>query len=285
MWNESWYCDFVDAANGIGGYVRIGLTPNEGVAWFTALLCGPNQPTVAVLDFAADLDDPFTLRTNAFEFTHEISSPLRTYRVHVQGRGEAHDDPAAILRGERGRSVDVSMDLDFSTAGTPYQYRLTPRYEIPCAVTGSLAVDERRVTFAAVPGQRDHSWGVRDWWGMDWVWSALHLDDGTHLHCVDIRLPGAPPIGVGYSQSTGAALTELSAVTARAAFADNGLPATTELTFNRLETVADIKAHAPLRLTAPDGRVAWFARAWASITAADGRRGVGWIEWNRNGVQ
>ncbi len=24
---------------------------------------------------------------------------------------------------------------------------------------------------------------------MDWVWSALHLDDGTHLHGVDIRIP------------------------------------------------------------------------------------------------
>jgi Ecdysteroid kinase-like family len=282
MWNESWYCDFVDTAHGIGGYVRIGFTPNEGVAWFTALLCGPNQPTVAVLDFAARLDDPFTLRTNAFEFTHEVVSPLQTYKVHVKGRGEAHDDPAAILRGEPGRSVDVSMDLDFSTAGTPYQYRLTPRYEIPCAVNGSVAIDDRHVTFDSVPGQRDHSWGVRDWWGMDWVWSALHLDDGTHLHGVDIRLPGTPPIGVGYIQAPGAALTELSAVTANASFADNGLPVTTAVTFNTLEAAADIKAHAPLRLTAPDGRVAFFARAWVSIAAADGRSGVGWIEWNRN---
>jgi len=36
--------------------------------------------------------------------------------------------------------------------------------------------------FTGVPGQRDHSHGVRDWWSMDWVWSALHLDDGTALH-------------------------------------------------------------------------------------------------------
>ncbi len=55
----------------------------------------------------------------------------------------------------------------------------------------------------AVPGQRDHSWGVRDWWSMDWVWSALHLDDGTHLHGVDIRIPGVPPVGIGYLQPPG----------------------------------------------------------------------------------
>jgi hypothetical protein len=139
--------------------------------------------------------------------------------------------------------------------------------------------------FEAVPGQRDHSWGVRDWWGMDWVWSALHLDDGTHLHGVDIRLPAAPPIGVGYVQSPGAALTELQAVTARASFADNGLPVTTSITFDQLEAVADIRGHAPLRLAAPDGRVAWFARAWASITTSDNREGIGWIEWNRNNFE
>ena len=235
MWNESWYCDFVDPRQRIGGYVRLGLTPNEGVAWFTALLCGPDQPTVAVLDFAAPLDDPYTLHTNTFDFAHAIVSPLQRYRLVLRGAGQEHDDPAALLRGQPGRDVDVSMDLEWVSVGTPYQYRLTSRYEIPCAVTGSISVDGRRTRFEAVPGQRDHSWGVRDWWGMDWVWSALHLDDGTHLHGVDIRLPGTPPIGVGYIQAPGAALTELQSVTARATFADNGLPVTTSITYDQLE--------------------------------------------------
>jgi hypothetical protein len=287
MWNESWYCDFVDPHQGIGGYVRLGLTPNEGVAWFTALLCGPDRPTVAVLDFAASVDDPFTLRTNVFDFSHRFGSELQTYSVHLRGRGEAHDDPAALLRGEPGREVDIGMNLEWSTVGAPYQYRLTPRYEIPCAVTGDVSVDGQAMTFVAVPGQRDHSWGVRDWWGMDWVWSALHLDDGTHLHAVDIRLPGAPPIGVGYVQRRGASLVELQAVTARASFADNGLPVATSIALNpgALEAVAGIRGHAPLRLEAPDGRVAWFTRAWATVSMSDGRAGAGWIEWNRNDLQ
>jgi hypothetical protein len=119
---------------------------------------------------------------------------------------------------------------------------------------------------------------------MDWVWSALHLDDGTHLHAVDIRLPGAPPIGVGYIQRPTAALTELNAVAARASFGDNGLPVATAITIDpgALESIADMQGHAPLRLEAPDGRVAWFARAWATVATSDGREGVGWIEWNRN---
>jgi hypothetical protein len=286
-WNESWYCDFVDQGQRTGGYVRLGLTPNEGVAWFTALLCGPDQPTVAILDFKAPLDDPFVVHTDTLDFTHEVVQPLQTYRVRVQGRGELHDDPSALLRGSAGEGVDVVMDLKWSTAGAPYQYRLTPRYEIPCTVSGTVTVDGRSTTFDAAPGQRDHSWGVRDWWSMEWVWSALHLNDGTHLHAIDIRLPGAPPIGVGYIQTPPIPLVELGAVDARASFADNGLPVSTAITLNPggLEAVADILGHAPLRLTAPDGRVSWFARSWASIRTSDGRDGTGWIEWNRNGVE
>jgi hypothetical protein len=285
MWNESWYCDFVDAQQGIGGYVRLGLTPNEGVAWFNALLCGPDQPTIAVLDFHAPVD-PFTLHTDRFDFAHTVLSPLQRYRVVLRGHGEAHDDPAALLRGEPGRQVEVTMDLEWSTAGTPYQYRVTPRYEIPCAVTGTLGIDGRRVVIDAVPGQRDHSWGVRDWWTMEWVWSALHLDDGTHLHGVDLRIPSMPPLGIGYVQQPPHPLIECQSVTAVATFADNGLPVTTVITYDDgVEVVADIRGHAPLRLEAPDGRVSWFARSWASITTADGRPGIGWIEWNRNNFQ
>ena len=285
MWNESWYFDFVDAAQGVGGYVRLGLTLNEGVAWFNAVICGPGRPTIAVLDFEVPRpDDPAHVRTDAFDFSHQVTAPLATYRLTLHGKGQAHTDASAILRGEGGRPVDVDLDLTWTTAGTPYQYRITPRYEIPCTVSGDFTADGQAVTIADVAGQRDHSWGVRDWWGMDWVWSALHLADGTHVHGVDLRLPGAPPIGVGYVQGDPAPLVELDAVAARETFGANGLPVATTITYNPggLEVDAEIRGHGPLRLVAPDGRVAEFARAWAAVTTSDGRTGVGWIEWNRN---
>lgn len=109
----------------------------------------------------------------------------------------------------------MTMDLIWTTAGTPYQYRITTRYEIPCTVSGTVTADGREFVIKDVPGQRDHSWGVRDWWSMDWVWSALHLDDGSHIHGVDIRIPGAPPIGIGYLQEPGRPLIEPQTVTAR----------------------------------------------------------------------
>ncbi len=285
LWNESWYFDFTDRAQRLGGWVRLGLYPNEQTAWVNVVLCGPDMPTVALNDFRVALpDDPREVHTDTIDLTVAVTEPLTSCRLTAAGQGEAYDDPSALLRGEPGRPVRVSLDLMWDTTGQPYQYRVTSRYEIPCTVTGTVTVDGTSHELAGVPGQRDHSWGVRDWWSMDWVWSAIHLDDGTHVHGVDLRIPGAPPIGLGYVQRAGTPLVELSTFAARETFADNGLPVSTTLSAGPgdLVATADVIGHAPARLESFDGRVAQFPRAWAEVTTADGRRGVGWLEWNRN---
>jgi hypothetical protein len=40
-------------------------------------------------------------------------------------------------------------------------------------------------------------------------------------------------------------------------------------------------AYGPILLTSPDGRVGYFPRAAARFSTEDGRRGLGWIEWNQ----
>ncbi|MBJ7462342.1 MAG: phosphotransferase [Mycolicibacterium sp.] len=285
LWNESWYFDFIDATEGLGGWVRLGLIPNQDRAWINALLCGPGMPTVAVNDLQAALPaDPARVRTEAIDLELSATVPLQRYRVTLRARGEAYDDPAGLLRGESGRPVDVGLDLEFHSVSTPYLYRITPRYEIACTVSGTATVDGRQYAVNSVPGQRDHSWGVRDWWSMEWVWSALHLEDGTHLHGVDIRIPGMAPIGIGYAQREGEPLVELETVSAQHTLGPDDLPLTTTLTLQPgdTEVTVDIKGHAPVLLTAVDGRVSQFPRAWATVTTADGRTGVGWLEWNRN---
>ncbi|MBN3508859.1 phosphotransferase [Mycolicibacterium nivoides] len=288
LWNESWYLDFADADAGFGGWVRLGLVPNQDTAWVNVLFCGPGMPTVALNDFHAAPAEPALITGEGVELSLQPGEPLKTYRVTAAGTGQAHDDPAALLRGETGRPVPVTMDLTWTTVGTPYQYRITPRYEIPCTVSGTVTVGEQTFDVNAVAGQRDHSWGVRDWWSMNWVWSAIHLDDGTHLHGVDIRIPGMPPIGIGYSQRAGEPLVELQSVTAQYALGADDLPVSTTLNLQPgdIEVTVDIQGHAPVLLVAPGddgaGRVSQFPRAWAKVRTADGRSGIGWLEWNRN---
>lgn len=284
LWSESWYADFADAAQGLGGWFRLGLIANEQTAWVHALLCGPDMPTVAV-DVRVPLPaDPWVLGTDSFELGHAATAPLQAYRLDLRARAQAYPDPSALLRGEAGTPVEMTMNLVWDTDGVPYKYRMTTRYEIPCRVSGTVTVGDTGYRVESVPGQRDHSWGVRDWWSMDWMWSALHLDDGTHLHGVNIRIPGAPAFSIGYAQGADGGVTELQTVDSRESFGTNGLPLNATLTLEPGDITADVNVcgHAPVRLTATDGRVSQFPRAWATVATADGRRGVGWVEWNRN---
>jgi hypothetical protein len=283
LWNESWYFDVADGEQGVGAYVRLGLTPNLGHVWYSALICGPGRPTIAVLDFDSPVpEDRLVLSAADLQSELRCEAALREYRVTLRGRGEAHDDPAALLRGESGAPVDVELDLVWETAGEPYRYRMATRYEIPCRVSGTLRAGDEAIAFAAAPGQRDHSWGRRDWWSMDWVWSAAHLDDGTHVHGLDLRIPGMPRMGAGYVQEATGEISELASAEALETMDADGLPGTTRQTFGDLETTFEPAGHGPLRLTAEDGRVALFPRAWCRVSTADGRTGVGWMEWNLN---
>jgi hypothetical protein len=199
--------------------------------------------------------------------------------VRLRGEGEAHEDQSAPLRGEPGRPVELELDLVWETDGVPYAWRASTRYEIPCRVSGTVRAGDELIELAG-PGQRDHSWGARDWWALDWMWSALHLDDGTHTHAVG--LPEMPGYGVGYVQRDGE-LTEIASVHASEDVAGNGLVSAATIESEPPELALDVTplAFGALRLEAPDGRLTLFPRAMARVRTADGREGSGWIEWNR----
>jgi len=286
LWNESWYFDAIAADGSLGAWVRIGLYPNLGVCWYTALICGPGRPTVAVIDLAAPLPGDGSLRTatSALRAAHRCEQPLERFDVVLDAVGQAHEDPAELLRGEPGHPLPVALQLRWETAGVPYAYRLSTRYEIPCLVAGTIRLGDELLELRGAVGQRDHSWGTRDWWSMDWVWSAGHLDDGTHLHAVEVRLPDAPRLGAGYVQPPGGEILELDGVAASEKLASDGLISSARLSLAPagLDIEIDPLAFGPLLLLAPDGRVSHFPRAMCRIRCADGRGGLAWVEWNLN---
>ncbi|HTY97718.1 MAG TPA: phosphotransferase, partial [Solirubrobacteraceae bacterium] len=283
LWNESWYFDAISADGQIGAYTRLGLYPNLGLSWMTTFVCGPDRRTVALIDFAAPLPEgeQLSLATDELRAQHICIEPLESFEVRVRGSAESFSDAAAVLRGERGDPVELELALRWDTVGEPYAYRATTRYEIPCRVSGTVRCGEETLDFTGV-GQRDHSWGVRDWWSAEWMWSAVHLQDGTHLHGVEFRLPGAPPVSVGYSQPPEGGVRELDSVRAEEQVAADGLIEQGRISFGELAVEVDPLAWGPLLLTSPDGRLSQFPRAMCSVRTGDGRSGVAWVEWNRN---
>ena len=109
-------------------------------------------------------------------------------------------------RGADRSPAQLDLDVTWTTDGVPYHYDLTTRYEIPCLVRGTVTVDGETFTVDG-QGQRDHSWGVRDWWAFGWCWCSLRLDDGTRVHLADIRMNIGVPVFFGYIQKHGAGLS------------------------------------------------------------------------------
>jgi len=285
LWNESYYFDAVSADGTLGAYVRIGLYPNLGVAWYTTFICGPGRAAVAVVDFQAPLPaaGSLAIAREGLQAEHLCEEPLRRFHVTLQARGEAHEDASAFLRAEPGTPTDVTLDLVWETEGIPYAYRLATRYEIPCAVSGTVRIGSEELRLEG-PGQRDHSWGTRDWWSMDWMWSAGALEDGSRFHAVALRIPGAPALGVGYLQHPDGGLVELEAIDATEEIAADGLIERARIALGAALAPLEVEplAFGPLLLLAPDGRVSHFPRAMCRFSTEDGRRGLGWMEWNLN---
>src|SRR6185312_5817207 len=127
LWNESWYFDAVSDDGTLGVYVRLGRLPNQGVALYTACVCGPGRPSVMLVDAAAPLpdagDEEQTIETPGLRASQSCVEPLERFEVRARGTAQAHTDESAPLRGEAGEPIEVSLELSFQTDGIPYAWR------------------------------------------------------------------------------------------------------------------------------------------------------------------
>jgi len=283
LWNESWYFDGVSDAGDLGVYTRLGRLPNQDECLYTACITGPNRPSIMLVGAfplpSAD-DDAQVVDGPNLHAEHHTEEPLKRFRATISGTARAFADHSEPLRADaQGEPVEVAFDLVWETVGTPFAWRQATRYEIPCRVTGTVTIGDEEIAFAG-PGQRDHSWGARDWWAVDWMWNGLHLDDGTHIHQVGI--PQMQGYGVGYVQKDGV-VTEVTAINQTVEVGENQLPTTARIVAGPMGLTLDVEplAWGAIRLEAPDGRLSLFPRAMARFTTDDGRSGSGWIEWNR----
>jgi hypothetical protein len=281
LWNESYYYDFAAPDGSVGGYVRLGLYPNWERAWYWACLVRPGQPTVLVADNAAPLPAGTDLRTRAFASSQEITAAFETARLFLDAPAAAVLPQASAAYGDVGRcdSVPLTLNLEWTTAGGVYPYKDLPRYEVPCRVTGTVTVDGRPITIDG-HGERDHSWGERDWWQISWLWSSGRLGDGTSFHGMQANIGFAIP-WPSFAVTPSGELSHLPGFCAETTFGPDDFPDRSRLRLPTAPMTAEPLAFAPVGLTSPEGKVSHFPRALCRFTADDGRTGYGWTEWNQ----
>ncbi|MGV3760717.1 MAG: DUF7065 domain-containing protein, partial [Actinomycetota bacterium] len=165
LWGESWYFDFATREGDLGGYVRLGLYPNLGVAWYWACLVGEGRPLVTVIDHEVPLPKAPSLevRAEGLWADHTVETPFEHMTLGCEAFAVAVDDPKEVYGDLRGDRVPFGRDLEWETDGPGVSaWPATTRYEVSCTVHGEILVGDEVIAFDGI-GQRDHSWGVRDW--------------------------------------------------------------------------------------------------------------------------
>ena len=285
LWGESWYFDFTDRDGRLGGYVRLGLYPNLGVAWYWACLVGEGRRLVTVIDH--EVPPPgapsLEIRTEGLWADHTVETPFDHMTLACEAFAVAVDDPAEVYGDLRGDRVPFGFDLEWETHGGVYPWIGTTRYEVPCMVHGEILVGDETIAFDGI-GQRDHSWGVRDWWNVGWVWTAGGLEDGTRFHTTRVRVPGLEAFAPGYVLPPGGAVEQIDVCTAEEELGEHGFPTEGRIRCGNLDMAVEPRYFSPVHLVDDDGsrvRHARFPRALCRFETADGRTGVGWTEWNQ----
>ena len=281
-WNESWYFDFATADGSLGGYVRLGLYPNQGVSWYWAMLVGRDRPLVALKHHDAPLPRGrvLELRSDGLWSHVTCETPHDHWSIGLESFAISLDDPAEVYRSDRGDRVAFGLDLEWEAVAEVFPYPGTTRYEQSCRVHGEVLVGDERIDFDGF-GQRDHSWGVRDWWAMSWTWTAGRLGDGTAFHAASIETPSMN-YSPGYVVRPDGSLDGAWGFEPTVELGAEGFPIAGHFPLHDLDMTVTPEAFAPVLLVDDaGGRVSRFPRALCRFETSDGRSGYGWTEWNQ----
>lgn len=198
FWNESHYFDFV--GDDLQGHARLGFYPNRGSANVFAYLI--EDGTVHSLrddEISPERTHGLAVREDDYRFAATPKRVGEAWELEIEGEFRRSADPADVLAGE-GDPVDVSLSLEATYRHEPFLYtggRDFParegedRYEVATAVTGTVTIDGRDRAVDTV-GERDHSWGVREWTDAEWLWISGAFDDGTAYNHLTFWLPDFP---------------------------------------------------------------------------------------------
>lgn len=205
VWQESFFFSWFDAEADATGLARIGYRPSNHTA--DALLYtmrnGRVEGGYARLNARyTGTPDPGRLRIGALEF--HMSEPMSKWRILLRGRDE--------------------VDLTFTALHAPYDFRAEapPGQYIPPGiadvhmeqsgrVAGTIRMNGATYEIDGL-GQRDKSWGDRDWRTIEgWNWIPMLFGPDFTMNCTLLISGGrAYPCGYIHHDGVNHAVSELA---------------------------------------------------------------------------
>ncbi len=289
-WAESWHFDFVgdpDRPSALGGFVQLAFYPGQRTAWFWAALVGDELGLVVVRDHDVAIPQGRALEVRAGGLWAELTceAPFEHWGIGLEAFGVRLDDPLDALGDERGERLPVGLDLEWEADAPPADLIATDdgsvrHYEHPGTLHGELAVGDRRLRLVG-RGERDHSWGPRDWWATSWHWAAYRLGSNRALTLLDV---GGGAFTAGYRWSDRRDPVRIRDFHVETHLDGRAFPTAARHSFGGADGGGEVDVEvlhvAPIPVRSPDGRLARYLRALCRFTDPTSEAvGTGWAEW------
>lgn len=207
-WQESFYFNWADLDGQAFGLTRIGLNPADGKADGLLITVRDGRLEYVYPAIGVRVDDA------------ERTTPARR-GVRVGALGYTMREP--LTRWHIDLTGHTQVDLSFTALGPPHDYSpaggdtndAAPsgahHFEQFGAVTGHITVNGREHRVDAF-GQRDKSWGVREWGAIrGWEWLTGHFGPDLAFNVTLSLVPGQDgPSGFLFRDGENIAVTDAS---------------------------------------------------------------------------
>ncbi|WXG42109.1 MAG: hypothetical protein WED07_15320 [Candidatus Freyarchaeum deiterrae] len=161
-WRESYYFNWVDAEDNVSGFTTIGILPNEKKREFVFLLFIDDEIEIHYLEpplekYEKDINESLTDNS----LTYQMVEPLQTWKIlYMCPKLEFN-----LSFKTRFPTYDFGKDSSASWHG---------HFEASGKVKGYIKFENGTKRNIIGFGQRDKSWGYRDWHEFD-KWYATHI--------------------------------------------------------------------------------------------------------------
>jgi hypothetical protein len=160
----SWGFDFADS-DGFGGFVRLELRPDLGVAWYWAYLVGPEVGLVVVRDHDVPLPrraESLVVRADGLWAELVCETPDEHWSIGLEAFGVRLDDPADAFHGEVGERLAIGFDLEWEVTDGSEGPDRSPAEARAGTVFGEVLLGRDRIAFEGA-GVFRHERGEHAW--------------------------------------------------------------------------------------------------------------------------
>jgi hypothetical protein len=198
-WNESYYFCFYNKEHNIRGMTRVGFKPNKDEGMTFLFLFLPDNSVAGYFQETTSKNYPESVKVSGMHHNYqENGSWIYQFEGNMIFVKNSEDLPKVRKKPKLISKVQkVELEFHFAPIHQTYEYskHMPPEslelgkkagdkhWEQIAKVEGSLTLGDKIYQIKDTLGQRDHTYGVRDWTGVgDWLYYVIWFNDNLAIN-------------------------------------------------------------------------------------------------------